>query len=209
MANHREKRSGRFQERVRSLRGDELVRAASGVLLQRGCREFRVEEVAAACGVAKGTCYRHFDTQPALLTAAVRYLDEALAGRLLSPPPGATKPRQVFEWAMLEAVDAEILTLAQRTGQAKLTPEALAGKAWPCCLGSMPCPHGGAMRSMEALRRSATAFAPGHAARTPICLAVLLTLPACYMFSLGHHSPLPNPRTVRSAARQLLKRLFS
>ena len=197
----------RFQEQMRLLREDELIQAAGSVLLRRGCSELRVEEVAAACGVAKGTCYQHFRTRPALIDAAVRRLDEALAKRLLSPPARLTKPRQVLEWAFFEAVDAEILTLAQRARQAELGAEAMEGKAWPCCLSRMPCPHGGAVRSIEALRRWTTDLASHDDGRASVCVTLLLALAPGYFFAPDHHSQ-PNSRTIRSTARQLFKRLF-
>ena len=192
---------------MRLLREDELVRAASSVLLRRGCSKLRVEEVAALCGVAKGTCYQHFGSRPALIDAAVRRLDEALAKRLLSPPARLTKPRQVLEWAFFEAVDAEILTLAQRAQQAESGAEALEEKAWPCCLSQMPCPHAGAVRSIEALRRWTRGLASDDDGRAAAYVDLLLAwVPYC-LFGLGHRRQ-PNSRTIRSTARQLFKRLF-
>ena len=192
---------------MRLLREDELLQAASRVLLRRGCGELRVEEVAAACGVAKGTCYQHFGTRPDLINAAVRRLDEALAKRLLSPPARLTKPRQVLEWAFFEAVDAEILTLAQRAHQGESGAEALEEKAWPCCLSRMPCPHGGAVRSIEALRRWTRGVASDDDGRAAAYVALLLALvPYCF-FAPGHHSQ-PNLGTIRSTARRLFNQLF-
>jgi len=198
----------RFQEQSRLLRENQLVLAASGLLLRRGCWNLRVEDVADACGVAKGTCYQHFATRPDLLTAAVTRLDKALAKRLLAPPAPATDSRRVCEWASLEAVDAVILTLAERVGQANRGGQALEGKAWPCCLGLVPCPYGGATRSTEVLHRWSKGVWPRPAARATVQTAVLLSLPASYVFGLGHHSPRTNLRTIRSLARQVLRRLL-
>lgn len=207
MPKNRGKPAGRFREQMRLLREDELVHAASRVLLRRGCSELRVEEVAAACGVAKGTCYQHFGTRPDLIDAAVRRLDEALAKRLLSPPARLTKPRQVLEWAFFEAVDAEILTLAQRAHQAESGAAAPEEQAWPCCLRRLPCPHGGAVRSIEALRRWTRGLASHDDGRAAVYVALMLALAPYYFFGLEHHSQ-PNSRTIRSIARQLFKRLF-
>ncbi len=206
MAKNRGKPTGRFQEQMRSLREDQIVQAASSVLLRRGCSDLRVEEVAAACGIAKGTCYQHFGTRPDLINAAVRRLDEALAKRLLSPPARLTKPRQILEWAFFEAVDAEILTVTQHARQAELGAEAMEEKAWPCCLRQMPCPHGGAVRSIEALRHWTRGFASHDDGRAALCVALLLALVPCYFFGLAHHSQ-PNSRTIRSTARHLFRRL--
>ena len=192
---------------MRSLREGELVQAASRILLRRGCSELRVEEVAARCGVAKGTCYQHFGTRPDLINAAVRRLDEALATRLSSPPAHLTRPRQVLEWACFEAVDAEILTLAQRVHRAESSAKALEAKVWPCCLGRMPCPYGGAERSFGTLRRWTSGLASDDKGRAAACVALLLALVPYYFFGHGHRSQ-PNPRTIRSTARHLFKRLF-
>lgn len=207
MPKERGKPGGRFRDQMRLLREDELVHAAISVLLRRGCSELRVDEVAAACGVAKGTCYQHFRTRPDLIDAAVRRLDEALAKRLLSPPARLTKPRQVLEWAYFEAVDAEILTLAQRAHRAESGAKALEERAWPCCLSRMPCPHGGAVRSIEAVRRWTRGLASDDEGRAAVYVALLLALVPYYFFGLDHHSQ-PDLRTIRSTARQLFKRLF-
>ncbi len=206
MPTNRKKPAGRFREQMRLLREDELIEAAGSVLLRRGCSELRVEEVAAACGVAKGTCYQHFGSRPALIEAAVRRLDEALAKRLLSPPARLTKPRQVLEWAFFEAMEAEMLTLAQRGRRAEVRAEAPEDKVWPCCLGRMPCPHGGAVRSVEALRHLARGLASHSSERASVHVTLLLAL-APYCFFGDRHSH-PNPRAIRSTARQLFKQLF-
>lgn len=209
MATDRRKQAGCFRSKMRRLREDQLVQVTSSLLLRKGCHELRVEDVAAACGVAKGTCYQHFETRPALLAAAVRHLDEILAKRLLSPPAHVSKPRQVFEWAVLEAVDAEIFTLARRHARAKIDAGALdiEGKAWPCCLGLVPCPHGGAVLSLEALRRRTTDLTSRHDARAFAYVTLLLAAVPYYFVGGGHHSQ-PNPRVIRSTVRQMLKRLF-
>lgn len=193
---------------MRSQREDELIQAAGRALLCKGCDELSVEEVATACGVAKGTCYQHFGTRPALIDAAVRRLDESLSNRLSSPPARLSKPRQVLEWAVFEAMDAEILTLAQRARQAELRGEAFEqGMAWPCCLRRRPCPHGGAVRSIEALRRWTRDLASHNEGRSSVYVAQLLALVPYYFFEPNHHSR-PNLRTIRSTGRQLFKRLF-
>lgn len=206
-AKNRPKPAGRFREQMRTLREAELVQAASNVLLRRGCSELRVEEVAAACGVAKGTCYQHFGTRPDLINAAVRHLDEALAKRLSNPPSHLAEPRQVLEWACFEAIDTEILTLARRARQTDLGTGAVEGMAWPCCLGRTPCPYGGSVRSLEALRRWTNRLTSQDSGRASVHVALLLALAPHYFFGF-HHRSQPNSRTIRSTARQLFKQLF-
>lgn len=205
------RKRGLFLQRVRSQREAELVLAAAHVLLRRGCREFRVEHVTDACGIAKGTCYQHFTSQADLIAAAVRSLDEALAGRLLAPHEHLTEPHQVLEWALLEAVDAQIVAITQRTRQAALPASsdgALQGNAWPCCFSLLPCPHGGAIRSHKALLRWMPEAKLPARVSPGIPPALLLALVPAYGLGLDHRGKLPNPRTVRSVARQLIRQLF-
>jgi len=199
----------RFRDRMRRQREDHLVRAAAYLLVRRGCRDLRVEEVASACGVAKGTCYQHFRKRPDLIAAAVHRLDDALARRLSSPSPRLKTPRRVLEGAVLAAVDSQILTLTQRAQQAAPTTiEAMDGLAWPCCLDQTPCPHGGAARSMKALRHATTGLATPNGTHAPLLIALLLGVPG-YYFSGQGHGTVPTPRTIRASVRQLMGRLFS
>ena len=209
MADERGKRAGRFGEQMRSLRQEQLVRAACNVLLRKGCSDLRVEDAAAACGVAKGTCYQHFGTRSNLVAAAVGRLDEALAERLLSPPACLTKPRQILEWAVFEALDAEGMMLERRTRQVKPEEAMAEGKAWPCCLGSMPCPYGGAARSLEALRHwTMRGRSSRHRDRASFHMTLLLAVAPLFVWGLGHHSRPPNTRHIRSLAGDLFNHLF-
>ena len=194
---------------MRQLREEQIVRAACDLVLRDGCHEARVEDVAAACGVAKGTCYQHFETRPALIAAAVRRLDAAMAARLASPPRSLRTPRQVFDWAVLQVIDAKLLTLAQRDRpetRRVANPKDLHGKAWPCCLRFMSCPHGDAARSLNELHHWTRRLKTPSRTPTYVCLALLLALPIAYF---GNSSRRANSRTVRSTARHLLARLFS
>lgn len=208
MPNHTRKRAGLFLEQVRSQRKTKIVQAATSVLLRKGCREVRVGEVTDACGVAKGTCYQHFDSQADLISAAVRSLDEALAVRLLSPGSHLTEPRQVLEWAALQAVDAQILTFTHRIQQTEPGPEAPNGNAWPCCHSVFPCPHGGAARSSKALLRWTTRPGSPVRVRPSLPLALLLALVPTYCFGLDRQGKLPNPRAIRLMARRVFTQLF-
>lgn len=208
MPNNTGKRAGLFLEQVRSERKAKIVQVATSVLLRKGCREFRVEDVTSACGVAKGTCYQHFDSQADLIGAAVQSLDDALAARLLSPASRLTEPRQILEWAVLQAVDAQILAITQRMQETAPSPRAPNGSAWPCCHSVFPCPYGGAARSSKALLRWSTS--PGSPARVrrSLDLALLLALVPTYCFGLDRRGKLPSPRAIRPLARQFFKQLF-
>lgn len=193
-----------FNERMRSLREVEILQSAGQILLSRGCIDLRVEDVASACGVAKGTCYKHFGSRPGLIDAAVLRLDDALAKHLRSPPSHVATPRQVLEWAVFEAVDAEIVTLARHLDPAAKaqTPE---GTAWPCCLARLPCPHGGAARSIEALHHWAAAEQlPNNA---PDLVTALLSLAPCLFAGLGRHAG-RNAGAIRAIARSLFSKVF-
>lgn len=202
------KRPDLFLEQVRAQREAQLVQIATRVLLRKGCRAFRVQEVTDACGVAKGTCYQHFASQDDLIAAAVRSLDEAFAVRLLSPPSDLTEARQVLEWAVLQAVDAQIVAITQRTQEPRAEALDLNGDAWPCCHSVLPCPYGGAVQSSKALLRWTTGHGSPDRVRPSLRLALLLALVPTYCFGLGHYGKLPKPRTIRSTAQQLVKQLF-
>ena len=201
------KRVKRFRDQVRGMREDHIVQAAGRVLVCSGCDTLRVEDVATACGIAKGTCYLHFGSRPRLIAAAVRRLDEALAKRLSSPPARLTKPLQILEWALLEAVDAQSLTLACRERSVELGAVSLEGRAWPCCLSRVPCPHGGATQSLDAILHWATASGSSKRADASARVSLVLALSPHSFSSIGQHSQ-PNLRALRARARQLVRQLF-
>lgn len=208
MVNNTRKR-GLFLRDVRLQRETQIIQVATRVLLRKGCLKFRVDDVADACGVAKGTCYQHFGSQADLIAAAVHALDEALAVRLSSPGPRLTEPHQILEWAVLQAVDTQIVAIAHRTEQAEPRAEGLNGKAWPCCLGLLPCPYGGAAQTRNALLRWTTGLrSPAHV-RPAMRLAALLALVPTYCLGFDHDGKVPRPRALRSTARHLVKQLFS
>ena len=193
---------------MRSLRHEQLVQATCNVLMRKGSVELRVEDVAAECGVAKGTCYQHFGTRSSLVAAAVGRLDEALAERLLSPPARLTKPRQILEWAVLEALDAQRMMLAQRARLVKPKEAVAGGTVWPCCMRSVPCPYGGARRSLEALRHWTGGLSSRDHERASFYVTLLLAVAPLFYWGIGHHSRPPTLRHMRSFAGDLFTRLF-
>lgn len=207
MAEEREEPVGRFHDRMRLLREERLIEAARRIVISKGCAELSMDQVAAMTGVAKGTCYQHFDSRDALVDAAVHSLDESLAMRLRTPPAGLGHPRQVLEWACVEAVKAQIVAFQQRAAQAEPSPETLDGPAWPCCYARLPCPHGGAERSSEAIRHLTTGLESNDHERAAVYVALLLSIAPCHFFGLGSDNE-PNPAAIRSDARHAFRRLF-
>ena len=148
----------RYKEQARAALRSFLLREAALSVLRRGCPDVRVEAIAGACGVAKGTAYLQFPSRKKLLGRAVRQLDEALAARLAAPPRAHSGARATLRWTVLEAVDAQIAALAPRPGGEARHDAA----SWPCCHRLTPCPYGGAARSLSIVERRARAVtAPG------------------------------------------------
>ncbi|HKB12116.1 MAG TPA: TetR family transcriptional regulator [Vicinamibacterales bacterium] len=178
-----------------------MLREAAASLLRDGCHEVRIDDVAGACGVAKGTAYLQFASRSDLLGGAVQHLDEMLAARLADPPRTVAGPRETLRWTVLEAVDAQIASLAPpaRASAAKRT----AAAAWPCCQRMTPCPYGGAARSLLVIERCARAVAaPGSDVTTPRNVADLLI--AISIAKLVR----PPQRRPTPAHRRFIARLF-
>jgi AcrR family transcriptional regulator len=68
-------------ERRPDHRTDELLEAALQVFAQRGYRHTRLDEVAEAAGVTKGTIYHYFDTKEDLLRGVIDHFHELAFGR--------------------------------------------------------------------------------------------------------------------------------
>jgi AcrR family transcriptional regulator len=62
-------------------RTQELLEAALQVFAQQGYRNTRLEEVAEAAGVTKGTIYHYFDTKEALLLGVIEHYQALAFGR--------------------------------------------------------------------------------------------------------------------------------
>ncbi len=61
------------KEKVQKNRREEIIRAALGAFGSKGFHNTRIEEVAAAAGIGKGTVYEYFRSKEELLSAAVGY----------------------------------------------------------------------------------------------------------------------------------------
>jgi AcrR family transcriptional regulator len=83
-------------ERRPDERPSELLDAAMTVFAEKGYRNTRLEEIAAAAGVTKGTIYHYFDTKEELLLRAIERHHERVFGRLeadLRNVPGPASAR--------------------------------------------------------------------------------------------------------------------
>lgn len=199
----------RFQNRVRALREKQLLQAAGAYLLWKGCLRFRVEDVATACGVARGTCYRHFPTRPAFLEGAVDHLDASLSARLASPPANLKSARAVMRWVILQGVDAQAYTWGLRDRRSLPDPDALQGRAWPCCLRQYPCPYRGAARSLEVIGRLAGDRLPVRDNPiSPHLLARLLLVTPLLVEAASGSRGLPRPGDLRPLVEHLIERVM-
>lgn len=169
-----------FRQKTLILREAEIARAARALLYSRGCRLLRVEDVAAACGVAKGICYQHFQSRTDLITAVVRSLDEALATRVSATNEADSDPREQLRNALLMAVDMKLATLAQRhTPKATHSAEQLGAETWPCCMEVTSCPYGGARETTRALERLGELLPHTTNYWAGALVSALLALPQC------------------------------
>ena len=171
----------RYKERARAALRSALLRETAVRLLRHGCHDVRIDAIAGACGIAKGTAYLQFPSRSRLLGGAVQQLDQSLARTLATPPPKLAGARAMLRWTVLKAVDAQIAALARRSancGSGYGGSGNGAGDdiiAWPCCQRLTPCPYGGAARSLSIIERRARAVtAPGADAARPRDIVDLL-----------------------------------
>jgi AcrR family transcriptional regulator len=168
----RSARPRRYKEQVRDALRAALLHEAGTSLLHKGCHEVRIDQIAGACGIAKGTAYLQFPSRSELIGGAVQRLDEALAAKLSDPPPKVAGPRARLRWTVLEAVKAQIAALAPPPRNDGAVTD---GAAWPCCQRITPCPYGGAARSLSVIERRARAVTtPGSDIATPRAVVDLL-----------------------------------
>jgi AcrR family transcriptional regulator len=76
-------RSDEQNRAIREKRRADIERAATGMLLEKGYAGIRMEEVARAAGVSKGTLYWYFDSKAELFQQALEHMfDEMMAPAL-------------------------------------------------------------------------------------------------------------------------------
>ena len=89
-----ERRALRWERRPEE-RPQELLDAAMAVFAEKGYRNTRLDEIAEAAGVTKGTIYHYFSTKEELLLRAIEHHHERVFGRLddelreVAGPPSA------------------------------------------------------------------------------------------------------------------------
>ncbi len=76
-------RSEEQNQAIRERRREDIERAVTGMLLEKGYAGIRMEEVARAAGVSKGTPYWYFDSKADLFRQALEHMfDEMMAPAL-------------------------------------------------------------------------------------------------------------------------------
>ena len=167
----------RYKERARAALRTALLRETAVRLLRHGCHDVRIDAIAGACGIAKGTAYLQFASRSRLLGGAVQQLDDTLAKTLAAPPSKVAGARAMLRWTVLTAVDAQIAALARRSANGVGDGDGDGDDviAWPCCQRITPCPYGGAARSLSVIERRARAVtAPASDAARPRDIVDLL-----------------------------------
>jgi AcrR family transcriptional regulator len=81
-----------FRSLPRDERRDRIVRAAKGVLLEKGLDASSMDDVAARAGTTKPTVYAHFKSKDELFSAVVELIQGLFLGKLRSPDVYAAEP---------------------------------------------------------------------------------------------------------------------
>jgi AcrR family transcriptional regulator len=101
---------GRFGDRVRKDRSDAILAAASQLLAEKGYDGFRVEEVAARVGIAKGTVYLDFPGKAELVRAAVQRAGERLIAIVSETTSDISDPAE----CLVSAVETAARTMIEQ-----------------------------------------------------------------------------------------------
>jgi AcrR family transcriptional regulator len=92
------------RERRHARRRGQILAAAARVFAEKGYRDAKISEIAAALDIADGTIYHYFPSKRDLLMAI---LDKAKTdARVLEPIPGALRTREDLVSALVAAYDA-------------------------------------------------------------------------------------------------------
>lgn len=116
---------GRWERRPEE-RPAELMEAALRVFAERGYRSARLDDVAAAAGVTKGTLYHYFANKEELLRRALEHYQDRAFGRVTqvlhaapASAPAADRIRAVLEelFAGTDPMRAEVVLVLQAAAQ--------------------------------------------------------------------------------------------
>ena len=93
------------KEKAQKGRREDILRAALTVYSEKGIFSARIEEVAVAAGIGKGTIYEYFRSKEELLSAAIRFEMEELAEQIRQKVAGEStvkgKLKVIVETVML------------------------------------------------------------------------------------------------------------
>lgn len=117
---------GPLRERQLAFRESEIVRTASEVLADTGCRDFTMDEIARRLGISKATLYGHFRSREQLIGRALEQKLEGCLGKLAD---ATAEGRDGFVGGVRRLVlDA-------------MAPSAMQSLSVPCCLRELECPY--------------------------------------------------------------------
>ncbi len=91
------------KEKAQKNRREEIIRAALGAFGSKGFHNTRIEEVAAAAGIGKGTVYEYFRSKEELLSAAVGYEMEEMTRQVKNKMDGVSTVKDKIK-ALVETV---------------------------------------------------------------------------------------------------------
>jgi AcrR family transcriptional regulator len=196
--------SGGFRRRVYDLRSSRLLEAAKDLIHESGCQQVRVEDVASACGVAKGTYYRHFRTREELLATAVSALDGELATHIIAVADGAPGCD-----GLESAVSAALLAVIQNLRRRVHAGDGLSARSWPCCLQFSCCPFGGAPKSQAAISAVAESATGREEGSLRLAIELVMSVPVV-MCARGHvdSGDRPSPEFVVGAGLEMMRSLI-
>ncbi|MBX5450219.1 TetR/AcrR family transcriptional regulator [Thermogemmatispora sp.] len=118
----------RLKERLREVRAELILNVAEEVFEERGYHETTMDEIAARCGMAKGTLYQHFPGgKDELITALfARHLEHFAHAVAQAPSAASTargRLRYILEYVYLErsGLHARLLQLLTYGGDLRQT----------------------------------------------------------------------------------------
>ena len=107
------------KEKPRKDRREDILRAALETFGDKGIFHTRIEEVAAAAGIGKGTIYEYFRSKEELIAAAIRYEMEELGNLVKAKADGEETVKEKLK-AIVEAII--LYHQRSRSGKLDLTP---------------------------------------------------------------------------------------